>query len=271
MDSLVDVIGLAAVYGWVLAALAAYMTLWFWRSVAARRTDTVDQAWGPAFLVAGVVAGLASGAFTPTYLLILALVALWGGRLFWHIFRRHRANPEDPRYVEIEARGPGTLRARYVSIYLLQGGLAALVGTGVIVYGFASAARDIPYTPAVAAGALVWLLGFIFESVGDAQLRAFLAEPSNAGALMTSGLWRYTRHPNYFGEITMWWGLWLIAFNPVAPWLWVASAIGPIAITVLITQVSGIPPIERAMANRADFQEYAARTSPLVPWFPKSV
>ena len=264
-----NALDLAVVYAWVLTALVLYMSLWFWRSVVARRTDTVDQAWGPAFLVAGVVAGVVSEGFTPTYLLVLALVAVWGGRLFWHIFRRHRATPEDPRYVEIESRGPGTLLSRYVSIYLLQGVLVALVGTGVIVFGFAAGTYEIPYTPLVALGALVWAVGFTFESVGDAQLRAFLANPANAGALMTSGLWRYTRHPNYFGEITMWWGLWLVAFNAAAPVLWIVSAIGPLAITVLIIFVSGIPPIERAMAGRADFQQYAARTSPLVPWFPK--
>lgn len=260
--------GLLVALGIVLVAQLAYMTVWFTLSTVRRRTDLVDQAWGPAFVFAGVVMGVLAG-FTLPYVIALALVTVWGGRLFLHIFLRHRKNPEDPRYIEIEARGPGTLLSRYVTIYLLQGVLSVAVCMPVIVYGYGQGVSGFGWTWAVAFGATVWLVGFLFEAVGDHQLKMFINNPANAGQIMSSGLWRYTRHPNYFGEVTMWWGLWLLAYNPENPDLWAASVVGPLLITYLIVFVSGIPPIERAWADREDFRRYKERTSALIPWFPK--
>ena len=111
-------------------------------------------------------------------------------------------------------------------------------------------------------GILIWLIGFFFESVGDAQLKSFVSKPINKGRLMQTGLWRYTRHPNYFGEVTQWWGLWLIATNAPNGWL---GIIGPLTITILILKVSGIPLLEKKMIENPEFAEYKKRTSVFIP------
>ena len=117
-------------------------------------------------------------------------------------------------------------------------------------------------------GVLVWLVGFYFEAVGDAQLARFIKDPANKGKLMQSGLWAYTRHPNYFGEVTQWWGIWIIALSVSGGWL---GIIGPITITFLILKVSGIPMLEKKMAENPEFTEYKKQTSMVIPWFKKSV
>jgi steroid 5-alpha reductase family enzyme len=111
-------------------------------------------------------------------------------------------------------------------------------------------------------GVAVWLLGFYFEAVGDAQLARFIKDPANKGKLMQNGLWAYTRHPNYFGEVTQWWGIWLIALFVPSGWL---AIIGPITITFLILKVSGIPMLEKKMAEHPDFAEYKRRVSVFIP------
>jgi steroid 5-alpha reductase family enzyme len=115
-------------------------------------------------------------------------------------------------------------------------------------------------------GVLVFAVGFAFEAVGDAQLRAFVRDPANKGKIMTAGLWKYTRHPNYFGEATLWWGIFIIAMscgvNPVA-------VVSPITITLLLLFVSGVPLLEKTMKNRNGYAEYAQKTSLFFPWFPK--
>jgi steroid 5-alpha reductase family enzyme len=113
----------------------------------------------------------------------------------------------------------------------------------------------------------VWVIGFFFESVGDAQLSRFIKDPANKGKLMQSGLWKYTRHPNYFGEVTQWWGLWIIALSVSYGWL---GIIGPLTITTLILKVSGIPLLEKSMEGNPEFQEYKKRTSVFFPLPPKA-
>ena len=115
-------------------------------------------------------------------------------------------------------------------------------------------------------GVLVWLFGFLFESVGDAELARFLKDPLNRGKILQSGLWQYTRHPNYFGEVAQWWGIWLVAFGVAGGWF---GIIGPHTITVLILKVSGIPMLEKKMAENPDFAEYQKRTGVFLPWFPR--
>ena len=253
---------------WVAGALFIYMTAWFFVSVAQRRADVVDQAWGLGFVLVALVNGFVNG-WTPPYLILVALVSVWGFRLFWHINRRHAKTGEDPRYTEIEAKGGGGLVKRWITIYLLQGGLILVVSAPITAFGSFQGAAESTITANVIAGLLIWIVGFIFESVGDKQLADFLADPANKGQIMDRGLWHYTRHPNYFGELTMWWGIWVLTFSSANLVPWLVSAIGPGTLTYLIVFVSGIPPIEKQFMQREDFRAYAARTSVLIPWFPK--
>jgi steroid 5-alpha reductase family enzyme len=115
-------------------------------------------------------------------------------------------------------------------------------------------------------GVCVWLFGFLFESVGDAELARFARDPHNRGKILQSGLWQYTRHPNYFGEVVQWWGIWLLAVGVPGGWF---GIVGPLTITFLILKVSGIPMLEKKMAENPDFAEYKRRTSVFLPWIPK--
>ena len=153
---------------------------------------------------------------------------------------------------------------------MLQGFLLLLVSAPIIAIGVYRSASDLG---GVALGMLgyigiaIWILGFVFESLGDAQLARFLKNPENKGTLMQSGLWAYTRHPNYFGEATMWWGIWLIALPTPFGQL---SIVGPILITFLLLKVSGVPMLEAKMASHPDFPAYKARVNRFIPWFPKN-
>jgi steroid 5-alpha reductase family enzyme len=193
---------------------------------------------------------------------IAFLVGVWGLRLSYHIMRRNLGKPEDFRYANWrKAWGKWVIPRAFVQVYLLQGLFMFLVSLPITLTGLASAA-GVLRAPLLVIGAALWLLGFIFETVGDHQLTLFLAQPGNRGQLMTSGLWSYTRHPNYFGEAVMWWGIFIVAIGGGASLLAVLS---PIVITYLLRYVSGVPLLEKSMSRKPGFDEYARRTSVFVP------
>ncbi|MBE0603036.1 MAG: DUF1295 domain-containing protein [Deltaproteobacteria bacterium] len=246
-------------------AVLLYMTGWFVAALLRKRNDVADIAWGPGFFLAGLVSLFAAGEYAPRGLLVTGLVAIWAVRLALHIFLRNLGKGEDPRYRKWrEEWGRWFLLRSFLQVFLLQGALLLLVATPLI---FVNASPASPLSWIDALGALVWLAGFLFEAVGDLELSRFLADPANRGKLMTGGLWRYTRHPNYFGEVTLWWGIWLIAAAVPGGW---ATVIGPLTITFLILKVSGIPMLEERYEGRADFQEYKRRTSAFFPLPPRT-
>lgn len=245
--------------------LLFYMSLWFVYSVLKRRNDVADVAWGLGFVLLTWASYLISADSGSRGLLVGLLVSAWGLRLAWHISSRHRGKVEDYRYQAWRKDwGKWFYLRSYAQVYLFQGGLIYLVAVPLLLINQSSGASlgwlDV-------AGVAVWLLGFVFEVVGDAQLARFVKDPANKGKLMQSGLWRYTRHPNYFGEVTLWWGIWLVALSvPYGFW----SIIGPLTITILILKVSGISMLEKKMASNPEFADYKRRTSIFIPWPPKT-
>jgi steroid 5-alpha reductase family enzyme len=152
----------------------------------------------------------------------------------------------------------------YFQVFLLQGALLLVIASSVIVV---NVSENPPLGFLDALGLCVWCVGFLFEAVGDWQLARFKADPGNRGKVMDRGLWRYTRHPNYFGEATMWWGLYLIALSVPNGWLTIVS---PATITFLLLRVSGVPMLEKGrMGDRPGYREYVERTNAFFPWFPK--
>lgn len=226
----------------------------------------VDIAWGLAFTAVALTAyGLSAGhGDDGRRLLITALTALWGLRLSAHIARRGRGHGEDPRYARMLAKAPGS-RAAYAvrTVYLLQGVLVWLVSLPVQAGLYAPG----PLGPTAAAGAALWLLGLAFEAIGDAQLHRFKADPAHRGMIMDRGLWSWTRHPNYFGDFCVWWGLFLIAYD--RPAVAAATAVGPLVMTYLLTAGSGKALLERHMADRPGYAAYRARTSGFFPVPPR--
>ena len=237
--------------------LFIYMTLAFGVAQARRRLDTVDVAWGLGFVLVAWAAELqqASG----RSLLIALLVSIWGLRLAWHIGERSRKRGEDPRYVELTQNWNGNIWLRaYLSIFLVQGALIWLVSLPVVM----AAGRQLHGLSWLSVlGALIWLAGFVFEATADRQLANFLADKNHPKVLQT-GLWRYSRHPNYFGELKQWGGIGIIALQASYGWL---GLLGPLILSLLIIFVSGIPPIEKRRQKDADYQLYQRRTSPLIP------
>lgn len=241
-----------------------YMAGWFVVAQIRGRNDIADVAWGLGFVLAAAVSLVAGGLYSSRALLVSALVLIWGVRLALHIHGRNRGKGEDKRYRQWrEEWGRWFVLRSFLQVFMLQGVLLLLVAVPII---YINAAAAVPLGWLDLPGLLVWLTGFFFEALGDWQLLRFIRDPRNKGTLMTSGLWRYTRHPNYFGEVTLWWGIWLIACNLPGGWL---TVVGPLTITILILKVSGIPMLEKHYQERADFQEYKRRTSPFFPLPPK--
>lgn len=251
----------------VIAVIFTYMTFWYVLSIIKKRSDLADEAWGLGFITIALTSGIVEK-FSGVLSIITVLVSVWGLRLFWHIYKRHQKTTEDARYQELKRNGQMNFWNQYVKIYLFQGILMILVATPIIFSSVLKTAfNDLKFYNYL--GLAIWTFGFIFESTADVQLRHFLSEPQNKGKLMTSGLWHYSRHPNYFGEITMWWGIFILIYSNYQTSTWVISAIGPLTITILILFVSGVPLMEKRYVGRKDWEEYAKKTSVLIPWFKK--
>ncbi|HMQ62089.1 MAG TPA: DUF1295 domain-containing protein [Flavilitoribacter sp.] len=239
-----------------------YATLWFAVSILLRRNDIADIAWGLGYLAISlflVVTRPASG----IALLILVLIAIWAIRLSGHIYLRNRKKAEDFRYRKWrEEWGRNWIRRSYLQVFLLQGFFMLVISAPIQV-----ASHDHLAQPGFFAslGTAVWIIGFFFQAVGDYQLARFIKTRKNREAVLRTGLWRYSRHPNYFGEILMWWGLFLIVLP--LPYGWVA-AVSPLAITWLLAFVSGVPMLEKRYENNPAYQAYKKRTNALFPWKP---
>ncbi len=247
-----------------LSAAVIFITAIFIFARRLKRYDIIDAAWGPTFIVVCITSYLiAYSSINPLSLclLVVGLVVVWGSRLAWHIGRRKIGTKnEDPRYVELRRHWKGKEGPNvYFRIYIAQAILATIICIPVIHINLFDGSK---WTSLAWIGLAIWLIGFICEVVADRQLKTHLNNTKSKGSIMQSGLWRYSRHPNYFGEITQWWGIGIIAAG-VAPW-WV-GLIGPLTISFLILFVSGIPPTEKRFEGREGWKEYKAKTSVLVP------
>ncbi len=246
--------------------IALHIAFWFLLSIIKKRNDVADVAWGLGFVLIAWGSLLFADTLTVQGILVTLLVSIWGTRLAYHIGRRHKGKPEDFRYATWRQEwGRWFYLRSFFQIYVLQSLLLLLVVSPVI---FITAGGAHAWSLLDTVGVMVWVTGFLFESIGDAQLARFLKDPLNKGHLMQTGLWRYTRHPNYFGEVTQWWGLWLIALSVPYGAL---SIIGPLTITLLILKVSGVPLLEKKMSEHPEFADYEKRTSMFIPLPPRKI
>lgn len=246
------------------STLAALTFLWI-LSVRLRDASIVDICWGPGFVLLAWMYVAWFGALSPRPILLAALVTVWGVRLAGHIFLRHRG--EDPRYGAMRAAHGAAFWWRSLGIvFWLQAVILWFVAFPLLVTAAAPGPSHVTAIDAV--GILVFATGFTFEAVGDYQLSRFRSDPSNRGKVLAAGLWRYTRHPNYFGDALVWWGLYVIALSAPFGWLTAGS---PIAMTLLLIRVSGVALLERGLtATKPGYSEYIERTSAFVPWPPRA-
>lgn len=232
-----------------------------------RNNSIVDIAWGAGFVFIALLSLMLSGEMELRRLVITLLVGVWGIRLSVHIGRRNWGSGEDYRYVDMRKRwGNKSPRLKaFLNVYVLQWLLMLIISLPIIyIRRFSDSDQsEIPVLVLMlAVGVILWCIGFYFEVVGDRQLKLFKQEASNKGKIMVSGLWKYTRHPNYFGEAVMWWGIFLIAIDQ---WSSIYLIISPILITLLLRYVSGVPLLEKKYADREDFKAYMATTPIFLP------
>ena len=228
-------------------------------SVAKHDVSIVDSVWSLLILGAGFAYAFVHGATEPRALLVLLLATFWALRLSLHIAVRAWGEPEDRRYQAIRARNqPGFTWKSFYLVFALQGVLAWIVSMPLLA-GLISAQ---PLSWLDFLGVALWLIGFLCESIADWQLRRFQAKPANRGHVLDTGLWRYTRHPNYFGEFLVWWGFFLIALSAGGWW----SVASPLLMSVLLMRVSGVTLLEQDIAERRPaYREYIQRTNAFFP------
>jgi steroid 5-alpha reductase family enzyme len=259
-------------FGWAAlaagGAIGALVAAAFVIGVVTRKHTVMDVAFGAGIAVAAVASFLASaghGDPVRRWLLLIAGVA-WGGRLAWHIGARVLGSGEDPRYAELIERARGNVNWYALrQVYLLQ-----LLILWLILLPFPAGMTQPRGVGAVTVtGAVVWAAGFVFEAAGDWQLTRFRSDPASKGQVMDRGLWRYTRHPNYFGDACMWWGLFLVSYAvPVQ----LVTLVSPLLMTFVLTRGTGQRMTERRMSaggGRPGYAEYIRRTSGFLPWPPR--
>lgn len=258
--------GFLQTYGAALLLTLAYMAIIWLVSLVKENSSIVDPLWGPGFVLLSVFYFLSTEGFLARKVLLLVLVVVWGCRLALYIMWRNWGKGEDYRYRawRIEA-GPSWWWRSFFKVSMLQGVLMWLISVPLLKAQFNETPDHLTAFDVV--GALLWAIGFFFEAVGDWQLARFKADPANKGKVLRTGLWAYTRHPNYFGESTLWWGYFAIALG--TPWGW-ATVFSPLLMTFLLVWVSGVAMLERGLrATKPKYTDYVESTSAFFPWFPR--
>lgn len=247
-----------------LVILGLMIALWL-ISLLLKDSSIVDIFWGTGFVItAWFYFFLTPDGFAARKLLIVILTTIWGLRLSIHILLRNWGHGEDYRYQQWrQEAGSNWWWRSFFKVFLLQGALMWIISAPLL------AAQSNPNPARLIwldyLGAILWGIGFFFEAVGDWQLARFRANPDNKGKLLNTGLWRYTRHPNYFGDAAQWWGFYLIATAAGGYW----TIFSPIIMTLLLRRVSGVTMLEKSLKeSKPGYKEYVETTNPFIPWFP---
>ncbi len=249
-------------------ALFVFFNLFYVIAQVKKNNGLADMAWGLGFVVVAITSLIYQGVYDFQTVVITLVVLAWGLRLFIYIGLRNWSKPEDFRYVDMRKKWKTKIALKaYLYVFMLQMSFLYIIALPIQLAHLWSFDQTNGWMM-VTIGLLLWLIGFYFEAVGDHQLNVFKKNPSNKGQIIQSGLWRYTRHPNYFGEAVMWWGVWIISLSS---WSFLAlfGIISPLFITYLLVFVSGVPMLERKYKDNPLYQAYAEKTSMFFPRIPK--
>lgn len=249
-----------------LGIAIAFMTLLWFASLIVGDSSIVDIFWGTGFLILSFAYALLTDGVLGRQVLVISLTAIWGLRLSIHILVRNWGHGEDPRYANWrQQHGRSYWWVSFFRVFLLQGVIMWVVSAPLVAAQVRGEPAGVGALDVI--GVAVWCIGFGFEAIGDYQLSRFKANPENKGQVMTRGLWSYTRHPNYFGDATVWWGLYLIAAGtPHGYW----TIFAPLLMTFLLVRVSGVAMLERSQRkSKPGYEEYVKNTSAFIPWPPR--
>ena len=255
---------MSSIFVSTLIFILAYFIVFFIIGVIKKNNSVVDIGWGLGFVLASYFVLLNTGNINFRSIIVTLFVTIWGLRLSYHIYKRNKGKEEDFRYAKWRENWNYFYVRSFFQIFILQGLLLFLIVSSVININSNVAAS---LTAFDFIGIAIWIIGFTFEALGDKQLRDYISKPESEkdGHIMKEGLWKYTRHPNYFGEATMWWGIFIIGLSISGSWIFIIS---PITMTYLLLYVSGVPLLEERYADDEEFQEYAKTTNKFFPWFP---
>jgi len=254
------------IYAVMLGAILLYMIALWVVSLVLKNSSIADIFWGPGFVMAGWIAFALTGGSMPHKLVLMALVSIWGLRLGGYILSRNFGKPEDFRYQAWrEEAGAKWWWFSFFKVFALQGLLMWIISIPLLQAQYHASPAGLTLLDYAATG--LWILGFFFEAVGDAQLARFKGNPANKGKVLDRGVWSFTRHPNYFGEAVQWWAYFLFAL--LTPFGF-AVIYAPILMTYLLVNVSGVALLEKSLKDvKPQYKDYIETTSAFIPWFPK--
>lgn len=261
------------IFIYTYATLFVFFVLFYIIAQIKNNNGLADVAWGLGFVVVAVTSLVYSviqnQTIYITQIVVTSLVLIWGLRLFFYLGIRNWNKPEDFRYVNMKDKWKTHLRIKaFFYVFMLQMFFLMIVSAPIVLTNYFIDSIDVYGYILVVLGTIIWIVGFIFEAVGDAQLKRFVKTRTNRSQIMQSGLWKYTRHPNYFGEALMWWGIFIVSmslFNPYS----LIGIIGPSFIHYLLYFVSGVPLLEKKYKDNEAYQVYAKKTSKFIPLPPK--
>ncbi len=245
---------------WVVLIVFVYMTAIFILALIVKDNSIVDIFWGLGFIVISLFSLLQTDFVSLKKIIVTSLILIWGLRLSIHILIRNRGHGEDFRYANWRQTWKNFILRSYLQVFMLQGFFMLVIAWPVLYIN-----NGTPEETGLidVAGLLIFVAGFLFEAVGDYQLVKFRQNKENKGKIITTGLWQYTRHPNYFGEALLWWGIWLMAV-PVVDGIY--TIVSPVVLTILLRYVSGVPMLEKKYEGRPDWEEYKKKTPVFVPF-----
>jgi len=245
---------------WAAMVVFIYMTSIFLLALILKDNSIVDIFWGLGFILISLFSLMQSDSVNLKKIIVTCLILVWGFRLSIHIFIRNRGRGEDFRFASWRRTWKNFMLRSYLQVFMLQGFFMLVIAWPVLHINYG---KSVEFGLIDIAGLLIFIFGFLFEALGDLQLVAFRKNPANTGKIITTGLWQYTRHPNYFGEALLWWGIWLMAV-PVVDGIY--TVLGPITITLLLRYVSGVPMLEKKYEGRLDWEEYTRKTPVFIPF-----
>ena len=255
---------------WIpILALFVFFNIAYVVAQIKKNNGLADMAWGLGFVVVALTSLITYGTYNIYQLVITGLVLIWGLRLFFYIGLRNWSKPEDFRYVNMRNKWKTNVHVKaYFIVFMLQMTFLLIVSLPIQISAYIDVELDLLGYLILGFGVLLWFIGFYFEAVGDAQLKKFKSNPENKGKILQTGLWKYTRHPNYFGEALMWWAIGIIGLSTLNVFSLI-GLIGPAFINYLLVFVSGVPLLEKKYKDNEAFQTYAKKTSVFFPLPPK--